>query len=72
MTEGETSTVVTLCLSKETLRVVEDLCALEKIDRAILLKDLIKDGFLDRVIFLYDKVKLSAGRGAEILGISLR
>lgn len=72
MAKDTESTVVTLCLSKETLRMVEDLCALEKIDRAVLLKELIADSLRDRTICLYDKEKLSASKGAEILGIPLR
>jgi len=72
MTEDEKSNVVTVCLSKQGLRRVEAVQALENVDRSTLFKELIEDGLRERVLCLYGKGKLSAGRGAEILGISLR
>ncbi len=72
MVEAEKSTVVTLRLSKRNLRRVEAVLALEKVDRSTLFKEFIEDGLRQRVIHLYSEGKLSAGRGAEILGISLR
>jgi predicted HTH domain antitoxin len=54
------------------LRRVEAVRALENVDRSTLFKEFIEDGLRDRVVRLYEKGKLSAGRGAEILGISLR
>jgi predicted HTH domain antitoxin len=58
------------CLKK--LGSVEAVQALENIDRSTLVKELIEYGLRYRVVCLYEKGKLSAGRGAEILGISLR
>jgi predicted HTH domain antitoxin len=71
MAEDEKSTV-TIRLSKCNLRTVEAVQALENIDRSTLVKELIEYGLRDRVVRLYEKGKLSAGRGAEILDISLR
>jgi predicted HTH domain antitoxin len=72
MVEVEKSSVVTVRLSKRNLRRVEAVRALENVDRSTLFKEFIEDGLRDRVVRLYEKGKLSAGRGAEILGISLR
>ncbi len=72
MTETEQTSVVTVRLSKRNLRRVEAVQALENVDRSTLLKEFIEDGLRERVISLYEKGKLSAGRGAEILCISLR
>ena len=72
MVQDEKSIVVTVRLSKRNLRRVEAVQALENIDRSTLVKELIEDGLRYRVVRLYEKGKLSAGRGAEILGISLR
>lgn len=72
MTEFEKSSVVTVRLSKRNLRRVEAVRALENVDRSTLFKEFIEDGLRERVIRLYENGKLSAGRGAEILGISLR
>jgi predicted HTH domain antitoxin len=72
MTETEQTIVVTLRLSKRNLQRVEAVQALEKVDRTTLFKKFIEDGLRDRVVRLYSDGKLSAGRGAEILGISLR
>ncbi|MGA3060072.1 MAG: UPF0175 family protein [Candidatus Bathyarchaeia archaeon] len=72
MVEVEKSTVVTVRLSKCSLRKVEAVRALENVDRSTLFKEFIEDGLQKRVIRLYEKGKISSGRGAEILGISLR
>ena len=72
MIEDEKSTVVTVRLSKRNLRRVEAVRALENVDRSTLFKEFIEDGLQERVVRLYEKGKISSGRGAEILGISLR
>ena len=72
MVEVEKSTVVTVRLSKRSLRKVEAVRALENVDRSTLFKEFIEDGLQERVVRLYEKGKISAGRGAEILGVSLR
>jgi predicted HTH domain antitoxin len=72
MIEDEKSTVVTVRLSKRNLRKVEAVRALENVDRSTLFKEFIEDGLQERVVRLYEKGKISSGRGAEILGISLR
>jgi predicted HTH domain antitoxin len=72
MTETEQTSIVTLRLSKRNLSRVEAVQVLEKVDRSTLFKEFIEDGLRDRVVRLYADGKLSAGRGAEILGISLR
>lgn len=72
MVEVEKSTVVTIRLSKRSLRRVEAVRALENVDRSTLFKEFIEDGLRERVISLYEKHKVSASRGAEILGVSLR
>ncbi len=72
MVETEKSSVVTVRLSKRNLQRVEAVRALENVDRSTLFKEFIEDGLRERVVHLYKKGKLSAGRGAEILGISLR
>jgi predicted HTH domain antitoxin len=72
MVEAEKTSLVTLHLSKRNLRSVEAVRALENIDRSTLVKELIEYGLRYRVVCLYERGKLSAGRGAEIWGISLR
>jgi predicted HTH domain antitoxin len=72
MVEVEKSSVVTLRLSKRNLRRVEAVRALENVDRSTLFKEFIENGLQERVVRLYEKGKISAGRGAEILGVSLR
>ncbi len=72
MTGSEESTAVTITLSAVVLRGVGAVCALEHIDRAKLLKELIEEGLCDRTIRLYETGKITASRGAEILGVSLR
>ena len=72
LAEVEKSSVVTIRLSKRNLQRVEAVRALEEIDRSTLFKKFIEDGLRDRVLLLYKKGKLSGGRAAEILGISLR
>ena len=72
MIEDKQSTVVTVRLSKRNLRKVEAVRALENVDRSTLFKEFIEDGLQERVVRLYEKGKISSGRGAEILGISLR
>ena len=68
----EKSSVVTLRLSRRDLRRLEAVRALEEVDRSTLFKEFIEDGLRKRVVRLYGERKLSAGRGAEILGVSLR
>ena len=68
----EKSSVVTLRLSRRDLRRLEAVRALENVGRSTLFKEFIEDGLRQRVIRLYSEGKVSAGRGAEILGISLR
>ena len=70
--EDEESSVVTVRLSERNLRSVEAVCALENIDRSTLVNELIEYGLRERVVRLYEKGTLSAGRGAEILGIPMR
>ena len=64
--------VITVRLSRRDLERVEAVRALEKLDRSTLLKEFIEDGLRRRVIHLYQGGRLTAGRAAEILGISLR
>jgi len=71
-TVTERSAVVTIRLSKRDLERVEALRRIEDVDRSTLIKEFIKDGLRRRVIDLYRKEKLTAGRATEILGISLR
>jgi predicted HTH domain antitoxin len=71
-TETEKTSIVTLRLSKRNLSRVEAVQALEKVDRSTLFKEFIEDGLRDRVVKIYVDGKISAGRGAEILGVSLR
>lgn len=68
----EKSTVVTLRLSNKDLKRIEAVRALEEVDRSTLFKEFIEDGLRQRVVRLYGEGKLSAGRGAEVLGVSLR
>jgi predicted HTH domain antitoxin len=72
MTETEQTTIVTLRLSKRNLNRVETVQALEKVDRSTLFKEFIEDGLRNRVVKLYANGKISSGRSAEILGVSLR
>ncbi len=72
MVEVEKDTVVSVLLSRRDLKRVEAVSALEKVDRSTLVKEFIEDGIRDRLLRLYGEGKLSAGRGAEILGVSLR
>jgi predicted HTH domain antitoxin len=72
MTETEQTNIITLRLSKRNLTRVEAVQELENVDRSTLLKEFIEDGLRDRVVKLYVDGKLTAGRGAEILGVSLR
>lgn len=72
MVKIEKSSVVTVRLSKRNLQRVEAVRALENVDRSTLFKEFIEDGLRKRVVHLYKNGKLSAGRGAEILGVSLR
>lgn len=68
----EKSTVVTLRLSGRDLERVEAVRVLEKVDRSVLLKEFIVDGLRQRVVHLYRKGRLTAGRAAEMLGVPLR
>lgn len=71
-TVTEKSTVVTVRLSKRDLEKVEALRVLEDVDRSTLIKEFIEDGLRRRAVNLYQRGKLTAGRAAETLGISLR
>lgn len=64
--------MVTVRLSKRDLARVEALRVLEDVDRSTLIKEFIEDGLRRRVVNLYQRGKLTAGRAAEILGVSLR
>lgn len=66
------SAVITVRLSRRDLERIEAVRALEKVGRSTLLKEFIENGLSQRVIRLYQKGKLTAGRSAEILGVSLR
>jgi len=68
----EKSAVVTVRLSKRDLERVEAVRVLEDVDRSTLIKEFIEDGLRRRVIHLYQRGKLTAGRAAEILRIPLR
>ncbi|MEM3607550.1 MAG: UPF0175 family protein [Candidatus Bathyarchaeia archaeon] len=65
------SAVVTVRLSKRDLEMVEVLKVLEGVDRSKLIKEFIEDGLRRKIIGLYRRGRLTAGRAAEILGISL-
>lgn len=69
---SEKSTVVTVRLSSRYLKRVEAVRVLENVDRSTLIKEFIEDGLRRRVIRLYQRGKLTAGRAAEILEIPLR
>ena len=69
---SEQSNVVTLRLSKRALQRLEAIRTIEKIDRSTLVKEFIEDGLRKTTVRLYSAGKLSAGRAAEILDISLR
>lgn len=68
----EKSTVVTLRLSQKDLKRIEAVRTLEEVDRSTLFKEFIENGLRQHVVRLYGEGKLSAGRGAEVLGVSLR
>jgi predicted HTH domain antitoxin len=68
----EKSAVVTVRLSKRDLERVEAVRVLEDVDRSTLIKEFIEDGLRRRVVDNYKRGKLTAGRAAEILGLSLR
>jgi predicted HTH domain antitoxin len=63
---------VTVRLSKRNLQIVETVRTIENVDRSTLIKEFIEDGLRQRTATLYEEGKISAGKGAEILGISLR
>lgn len=65
MTEGEESSIMKIRLPEDNLRTVEALCALEHIDHSTLIKQLIEDGLLDRIIRLYGKGKLTAAEAQK-------
>ena len=69
---SEQSNIVTLRLSKRALQRLEAIRTIEKTDRSTLVKEFIEDGLRKKTIRLYSAGKLSAGRSAEILDISLR
>ena len=59
-------------LPHDTIRIVDSICRLEQKDPSQLLEELIKEGLKNAAVRLYNKGKITASRGAEILGISLR
>ena len=69
---SEQTNVVTLRFSKHALQRLEAIQTIEKTDRSSLFKEFIEDGLRKRTVKLYSLGKLSAGRAAEILDISLR
>jgi len=69
---AQKSVVVTMRLSRRNLEKIEAVRTLEKIERSTLLKEFIEDGLSRRVVGLYRNGKLTCGRAAEILGVSLR
>jgi predicted HTH domain antitoxin len=69
---SEQSNVVTLRLSKRALQRLEAIRTIEKTDRSTLIKEFIEDGLRKTTVRLYSAGKLSTGRAAEILDISLR
>jgi predicted HTH domain antitoxin len=72
MTETETTSVVTVRLSKRSLSRVQAVQKLENVDRTTLFKEFIEDGLRKRVLTYYKKGKLTQRRAAELLGITLR
>jgi len=66
------SVVVTMRLSRRDLEKIEAVRAVEKVERSTLLKEFIEDGLSRRAVGLYRNGKLTSGRAAEILGVSLR
>ena len=68
----KSAVVVTVRLSKRDLERVEALRVLEDVDRSTLIKEFIEDGLCRRVVGLYQRGRLTAGRAAEVLGVSLR
>jgi len=68
----EKSAVITVRLSSRDLERVEAVKRLEDVDRSTLVKEFIEDGLRRRVVQLYQRGRMTAGRAAEILGLSLR
>ena len=68
MLKSEQSIAVELSTMEQ--RGVEALCTLEHIDRPKLIQELVEEGLRERLTRLYDEGKLTAGRAAEILGIT--
>jgi len=66
------TSMVTLRLSRRDLKRVEAVQALEKVDRATLLREFIEDGLKRRVLGAYQNGKITSQRAAEILDMSLR
>lgn len=66
------TSIVTVRLSKRDLKRIEELRRVENVDRSTLIKMFIDEGVRKRVVDLYRQEKLTAGRAAEILGVSLR
>src|ERR1700690_1486104 len=69
---SEQSNVITLRLLKRALQRLEAIRTIEKTDRSTLIKEFIEDGLRKTTVRLYSVGKLSTGRAAEILDISLR
>jgi len=68
----EKTAVITVRLSRRDLERVETVRALENVDRSTLLNEFVENGLRLRVISLYQKRRLTAGRASEILRVSLR
>lgn len=66
------TSIVTVRLSKPDLKRIEELRRVENVDRSTLIKMFIDEGVRKRVVDLYRQEKLTVGRAAEILGVSLR
>jgi predicted HTH domain antitoxin len=66
------SVVVTVRLSRRDLERIEAVRTLETVERSALLKEFIEDRLSRRVVGFYQDGKLTSGRAAEILGVTLR
>jgi len=66
------SVIITMRLSRRDLEKIEAVRALEEVERSTLLKEFVEDGLSRRVVDLYRNGRLTSGRAAEILGVSLR
>ncbi len=69
---AEKTSVVTVRFSPSDLDRIETVRSIEKVDRATLLRDFIKDGLRRRVVELYKDGKMTASKAAEVLDVPLR